>query len=72
MAEFLTGMKRTKMCGLFSREDEGLEVVSMGFVSKYRNLGSIIFVDLRDRKNCLHLTMIKAHLKAQTVRNSMF
>ena len=27
MAEFLTGMKRTKMCGLFSREDEGLEVV---------------------------------------------
>ncbi|NLT18062.1 MAG: Aspartate--tRNA ligase [Firmicutes bacterium ADurb.Bin080] len=74
MAEFLTGMKRTKMCGLFSREDEGLEVVSMGFVSKYRNLGSIIFVDLRDRTGIVQLAFSNdidkgSFEKAQTVRN---
>jgi len=36
------------MCGLLRRENIGQEVVLMGWVQKERNLGSIIFIDLRD------------------------
>lgn len=36
------------MCGLLRTENVGEEVVLMGWVQKERNLGSIIFVDLRD------------------------
>lgn len=55
MAEFLTGLKRTKMCGEYSVFDIGKEVVAMGFVAKYRNLGSLLFVDLRDRTGIIQL-----------------
>ncbi len=56
MAEFLTGLKRTKMCGQFTLADIGQEVVAMGFAAKYRNLGSILFVDLRDRTGIIQLS----------------
>lgn len=36
------------MCGKLRISDEGKEVVLMGWVQKERNLGSIIFIDLRD------------------------
>lgn len=47
--------KRTKMCGEFTVSDVGKHVTVYGFVAKYRNLGSIIFVDLRDRTGILQL-----------------
>lgn len=47
--------KRTKMCGEFNVGDVGKKVTVYGFVAKYRNLGSIIFVDLRDRTGILQL-----------------
>ena len=47
--------KRTKMCGEFTAADVGRKVTVYGFVAKYRNLGSIIFVDLRDRTGILQL-----------------
>lgn len=56
MAEFVTGMKRTKMCGEFTSADLGKEVTAMGFTAKYRNLGSIQFVDLRDRTGIVQLS----------------
>lgn len=46
----LKGMKRTHYCGSLSIKDDGLEVVLMGWVQKSRNLGSLVFVDLRDRE----------------------
>lgn len=55
MAEFVTGLKRTKMCGEFRAADIGKTVTAMGFAAKYRNLGSIQFVDLRDRTGILQL-----------------
>lgn len=41
--------KRTNMCGDLSIENVGDSVVLMGWVAKKRNLGSLVFVDLRDK-----------------------
>nr|WP_072537425.1 aspartate--tRNA ligase [Anaerococcus mediterraneensis] len=41
--------KRTNMCGDLSIKDLGKEVVLMGWVAKKRNLGSLVFIDLRDK-----------------------
>lgn len=54
--EFLGDLRRTKMCGQFSKEDIDKEVVAMGFVAKERNLGTLIFVDLRDRSGIVQIS----------------
>lgn len=41
--------KRTHMCSSLRIEDLGKEVVLMGWVAKKRNLGSLVFIDLRDK-----------------------
>lgn len=48
MAETMGNLRRTNMCGELRPKDEGKEVVLMGWAHRERNLGSIIFVDLRD------------------------
>ncbi len=71
MADFLNGLKRTKMCGEFRKEDVGKEVVAMGFVAKARNMGKLIFVDLRDRTGIVQVSFnenSKALEKAATLR----
>lgn len=45
----LKGMKRTCYAGDLRSSDIGKEVVLMGWVQKKRNLGGLVFVDLRDR-----------------------
>ncbi|MDO5047395.1 MAG: aspartate--tRNA ligase [Anaerococcus sp.] len=41
--------KRTNMCGDLRIENVGDSVVLMGWVAKKRNLGSLVFIDLRDK-----------------------
>lgn len=45
----LNGLKRTNYCGDLRSSNINEEVVLMGWVQKKRNLGGLVFVDLRDR-----------------------
>ncbi|MBE6638585.1 MAG: aspartate--tRNA ligase [Ruminococcaceae bacterium] len=56
MAEFLTEQdKRTCYCAELSESDIGKEVCVMGWVQRQRDLGALIFIDLRDRTGILQL-----------------
>lgn len=48
-------MKRTTYCGLVTDQYLDQEVVLKGWVQKRRNLGNLIFVDLRDREGIVQL-----------------
>ncbi len=48
--------KRTSMCGELNINNVGQEVVLNGWVAKRRNLGSLIFVDLRDKTGIVQVT----------------
>src|SRR3954452_2272384 len=47
--EPLGTLARTHTCGALRAEDMGKEVVLLGWVHRVRDLGSLVFIDLRDR-----------------------
>lgn len=51
-----TLFKRTHMCGSLSMSNVGEEVILNGWVAKRRNLGGLIFVDLRDKTGIVQVT----------------
>ena len=55
MAESMRGMKRSHRCTEVSAANIGQTVTVMGWVQKRRNLGSLIFIDLRDRSGILQI-----------------
>lgn len=55
MAESMQGLHRSHRCTEVSGANIGETVTVMGWVQKRRNLGSLIFVDLRDRSGILQL-----------------
>ncbi len=55
MAESMRGLHRSHRCTEVSAEQIGRTVTVMGWVQKRRNLGSLIFIDLRDRSGILQL-----------------
>ena len=74
MAEALKGLKRTIMCGQLREDNISEQHTVMGWVQRKRNLGGLIFVDLRDRDGILQVVFgeeinKEAFEKADTVRS---
>lgn len=74
MGETIYGLKRTHRCTELNASDVGKRVTVMGWAHKRRNLGSLLFVDLRDRTGLLQIvfnsdTDAEIFEKAETIRN---
>jgi aspartyl-tRNA synthetase len=74
LLDFLADLKRTHMCGALRLSDAGKKAVLMGWVNRRRDLGNIIFVDLRDRTGVTQVVSSRelnaaVHTKAERLRN---
>ncbi len=73
MFDFLGDLKRTHMCGELRASDASSKVVLMGWVNKRRDLGNLIFLDLRDRTGITQAVITSdagaAHDKATDIRS---
>jgi len=74
MIQSLDGIKRTKYCGEFTKEDIGKEVTLMGWVDTRRDFGNLIFIDLRDTTGVMQVVFDKEKFEedfslVETLRN---
>jgi len=72
--EALGNLKRTTYCGDLRASDADKDVVLMGWVHRRRDLGQLIFIDLRDRAGIAQIVFNKelnpeAHAKAEQLRS---
>ena len=65
MPESMRGMHRTHRCTEVSEKNIGETVTVMGWASRRRNIGALIFVDLRDRSGILQLLFDKNDLSKE-------
>ena len=75
MAESMKGLKRSHRAAELSSANIGEKVTVMGWVQKRRNLGSMLFIDLRDRSGLLQIVFEETNIgaegfaKAETLRS---
>ncbi len=74
MLDFLGNLKRTHYCGALRATDGGRDVVVMGWVHRRRDLGNLLFLDVRDRSGIVQVvfnkeTQPEAHAKAEQARS---
>ena len=62
----MQGLKRTHNCGVLRKEQVGSEVVLCGWVSRRRDHGGLIFVDMRDRSGLVQIVFDEAVMPAGT------
>jgi aspartyl-tRNA synthetase len=74
LLDFLGDLRRTDMCGALRPSDAGKKAVLMGWVNRRRDLGNLIFVDVRDRSGVTQVVFSEernatVHEKAESLRN---
>ncbi|HKE34879.1 MAG TPA: aspartate--tRNA ligase, partial [Candidatus Acidoferrum sp.] len=73
MLDFLGNLKRSDYCGELRAKDDGRDAVVMGWVHRRRDLGNLLFLDVRDRTGLVQVVFNKetqpaAHAKAEQAR----
>jgi aspartyl-tRNA synthetase len=72
--DLLGSLQRSHMCGTLRASDASKTVTLMGWVNRRRDLGNLIFIDLRDRTGLVQIVFDKEsnpalHEKASRVRS---
>jgi aspartyl-tRNA synthetase len=72
--DFLGNLKRTHYCGALHASDADRDAIVMGWVHRRRDLGNLLFLDVRDRTGIVQVvfnkeTQPEAHAKAEHVRS---
>jgi aspartyl-tRNA synthetase len=72
--DLLGNLQRSHMCGTLRASDAGKPVTLMGWVNRRRDLGNLLFIDLRDRTGIVQIVLDKEknpalHEKAGSVRS---
>jgi aspartyl-tRNA synthetase len=72
--DFLGNLKRTHYCGALRASDDGRDAIIMGWVARRRDLGNLLFLDVRDRTGIVQVvfnkeTQPEAHGKAEHARS---
>jgi aspartyl-tRNA synthetase len=71
--DFLGNLKRTHYCGALRASDADRDAIVMGWVAKRRDLGNLLFLDVRDRTGIVQVVFNKetqpaAHAKGEQAR----
>jgi aspartyl-tRNA synthetase len=72
--DFLGDLKRTHYCGALRAPDAGKPAIVLGWVARRRDLGNLLFLDVRDRTGIVQVvfnkeTQPEAHAKAEHARS---
>ncbi len=74
MLDVLGNLKRTHYCGELRAADAGCDTIVMGWVHRRRDLGNLLFLDIRDRSGIVQVVFNterqpEAHAKAEQARS---
>jgi aspartyl-tRNA synthetase len=72
--DFLGNLTRTHYCGALRASDAGKPAIVLGWVARRRDLGNLLFLDVRDRTGIVQVvfnkeTQPEAHAKAEQARS---